>query len=773
MRFKLNLMLIAGLCGLALLLMGVSCNGTNGTTARSGAGGGTPEEGAPMADGTAPGIDFQKVTPGLPATTLDYITSEPVALAGAGAGARVFFGIKDGATTRLYSRDLNDGNRAYLGERNHLVAGSLVTDAAGDKLAYCRLREIENYIEDPYYKFPDRLSLVYLTDVASGETTEVFDFRDNPWRAYRSDNLMPYISPDGSTVYVLAYNLDWLYLDSQLKEWLAIDADYVENGADLTEEDRAGTEEALRTLLVARHVRPLLEELGVEVADEGPVSEAERQGVKDLEREAGIPEAALLIWAEGETRLLPLKVDQDKRHAYHYIIAADADTVLLVAPEQFADQAAPQPVYSVDLESGEVTECCSYTGAPSNYLLDAGGDNLVITYNPIDAGAREVLTQTNLQVIPLDGSAPTDYPLGGDYIGMSSVSSDHKTFVGQDKDNYDLYAVDVHSGERRLLKKLLAEVESMFLAEDGKHMVYSDSGVLFELPVPADPATDPAWVSEDHAVEYKPAVLEFFTTAGFTVPADATFEWEERSGIGEHELAVEMRNPADPSTVALVRYQIETGSVVSAFFPRGYPFPIDGELAGEDLDYYAVEEIAVKLMDRLGWLDPETRSVYQPGPNPLYDAHSDSFFVAYRDGYWLGEGEGARWVYNGETTMRIRASDGLVIEMSVSNLPEIRKQELSLPLERTKMIIRNKENRPLPDTDAIRFDLENVRYVVHQRRLDHWTSAGYEIALVPRLCYEIDTYIMPEDELVLTTRVDATSGDILGEIEFMPTNINY
>ena len=457
MSLTIRLTLTAGLLSLAVLLLG-GCPAGNGTGGALQSGG----SGTSAINVSDPGIGFTKITYGLPARTLDYVGASPTALAGAPAGGKVFFGIENNDKIRLYSRDLDSGRRTYLTELTDFLGGSLVTDTAGRFLVYDRLREISQYIDDPFITFPNKVALSYRFDTETGETTELFDFRDNPWRAYRGDNHIPFISADGSTVYVLAYNIDWLALDSQLKEWLAIEGNYRESYDELTEDERVETEYALRKLYTTRHVQPLMAELDVAIPESGEITVEEHDAIAALERETGIPEAALLIWQDGETRLLPLKLDTARRFAYHYILAADRDTVLVVAPEQYVDQTALQPVYRVDMETGELSELATYMGAPSNYQLDAGGENLILAYNPIDSEAREILTETHIKVLPLDGGGTTDLVLEEDYMGLVGITSDYSTLVGQDRDDYDLYIVDTASGERRLLRKLLAGVDSIF-----------------------------------------------------------------------------------------------------------------------------------------------------------------------------------------------------------------------------------------------------------------------------------------------------------------------
>jgi hypothetical protein len=192
------------------------------------------------------------------------------------------------------------------------------------------------------------------------------------------------------------------------------------------------------------------------------------------------------------------------------------------------------------------------------------------------------------------------------------------------------------------------------------------------------------------------------------------------------------------------------------------------------LDYYAIQDLVVKAMDRLGWLDPETRTVYQPGPSPIYDKKTDSYVVIFRDGYWLGEEKTGQWVYNKEATMRVHASDGSFAEMSLSVLDPVLHQPQTVDMDRAVFNIRNQEGQAIPADAPVTFDTDQdkVRLIVYQTGLDHWTDTGYERALVNRLCYEIDARIQPENALVWSFLVDTETGKVLGQIDFLPSNVH-
>jgi len=761
---KSTIATVGALALAALILSGCPGNGGNGSTVDL-SGGSHPA----MTDSTAPGIDFAKKSTGLPSHTLDFITSKPSALAGARAGRKIFFGADDNGLTRVYVRNVDTLERKLLMDLRDLQPGTLVSSPDGRYLVYCRQRAIESYIDDPTFNFPSRISLAFRYDVETGEEQPLFNFRDETWRKYRSNQQSPFISQDGSRVYILAYDIDRLALMKQLSDWLAIEADLRDRGEQMAEEERTGTENHLRQILNSGHVRERLEL--DEIQASGPPTPEERDAISALYAEMSRPEGALLIWDNGETRILPLSFAAGRDYAYHYILAAGNRTVLLVAPMQMDDPGAAQPVYQVDLETGQISECFSYQGTPSLLELDAAEQNIIMIVNPTNVEAREITPNSQLSVIPLDGSSLETFDLGGDYLGLANITSDHQWVVGQAQDNQSLYRVNVASGERQLLKELMQPVESIFIVDGADKVVYSDSGVLFQLDVPDDPASDPGWLDDSYVEPYMGNVRGFFTKLGFDVPADLDVKWEEREGLDSHEFALELHNPARPDRLALLRYEVETSSVISLWFPRGYLFDIEESMRGENLDYYGVEDLVEQALDRLGWLDPDTRTVYQPGPNPIYDGRTDSYVVVFRDGYWLGEGDDAVWAYNKEATMRAHAADGSFAEMTLSEFPPILNQPRTIPMERAVFNIRNQEGQAIPEDAPVRFDTENARLIVHQQGLDHWTDAGYERALVNRLCYEIDAYIQPEDALVWTFLVDTETGKVLGQIDFMPKGV--
>lgn len=723
-----------------------------------------------MVDTTAPGIDFRKASVGLPSYTLDYITNYPTGLAGARGGAKIFFSANDEGLSRVYCRELQTRQRTLVAELRDMVQGSLVASVDGRYIAYSRQRPIERFIDDPLYKFPDEISVLYRRDVETGEEIELFSFRDEPYRAFRGDRHSPFITADGSSVYVLAYNVDRLTLAQELSDWLAIEADYRERAADMSDEERLRVEERLCQLLSAHNVKPHLGSESVTTA--GAPTDEERDAMEELYLEVSRPEASLLIWHDGETSILPLVIGEDSYYRYHYILAAGQETVLLIAPDQQADPVLPQTAYRVDLATGELDPCLEFNGQPSVIELTPDEQALMLAVNPVDVEAREVQNFTQLEILPLDGSEPTITVVPGDYMGLANVTSDGKLMVGQDMLDQDIYMVDIAAGERTLLLKCMTSLDSLFVSDDGKHVVYSEAGILYQVDVPEVPADDPSWIGPEYGAEAVAAVVDFFTTAGFDVPDDLVTDWEEREGLSAHEFSVELDNPARPESLGLVRYRADIGSVASIWFPMGYPFEIAADLQGSDMDYYDVEDLVERMLDRLGWLNPETRTVYQPGPSPIYDGRSDSYWVVFRDGYWIGEGDDAVWAINKEASMRVVAGTGEITEMTLSEFKEVKNQPRTITLEKAVFNIRNREGQAIPEDAPVRFDTEGYRLVVHQNSLDHWTDQGFELALVDRLCYEIDAFIMPEDALFMTCLVDTETGKVLGQMDFHPTGVH-
>jgi hypothetical protein len=137
----------------------------------------------------------------------------------------------------------------------------------------------------------------------------------------------------------------------------------------------------------------------------------------------------------------------------------------------------------------------------------------------------------------------------------------------------------------------------------------------------------------------------------------------------------------------------------------------------------------------------------------------------------LGKGDAAKWVVNQEVTTRIGAKDGTLLEMTLAAYPQAPPQPFTISVEKAIYQIRNTGEMKIPEQAPVRFDTEHVRYAVATKYEDGFGPAKYGAKAVYRLCYEIDAYIMPEDELIMTSRVDTETGELLGSLNFQPSNI--
>jgi hypothetical protein len=146
--------------------------------------------------------------------------------------------------------------------------------------------------------------------------------------------------------------------------------------------------------------------------------------------------------------------------------------------------------------------------------------------------------------------------------------------------------------------------------------------------------------------------------------------------------------------------------------------------------------------------------------------------VIFRDGYWLDPSAKKQWVYSSEATMRVHANDGSIAEMTLSEQEQVHGQPMTITLEKATFMIRNEGEMPIPEDAPVRFDTDKYRLVVTQKRSDSWGPAKYQGASIARLCYEIDAYIKPEDQIIMTSLVDTETGDVLGTLDYQPMNLN-
>jgi len=749
------------LCGCALALLAASCSKNAGKPA------------APASQSAATGqFVFHKTGIGLPGTALDFLGENPPGLAGARAARSVLFAAQVEKKQMLYARNLRSGRRQFLGSVDGLVPGTLAVSPDGRFAVYCRMRPIAAVIDDPAVTEPANVAVPVGMDTASGREIPLFDFGSPELRVYRSDTVAPFITPDGKQVYVLAYDFDRLLLAKHLKDWVGYEQDYRKAHKKLSEKDRAEREKTMRALTQSSRVAPLLAQLNVEPSATGAIPAAEADAMAKLAHEYGADpfHLVLLIWEGGKTQVLPLAFAGPHR-AYYFIFAVGRGTVLIAEQRLKQEELRPQQIYKVDLASGAVTPFATYFGLLTSAECSADGQNLLVLYNPLDSGRRQILTETHLMRLPLNGAASSETALGADLLGYADMTSDGSFVAGQSRDDGNLYIVDAATGQKRLLCKLLGTLQGIFLADPGSDLVYLEKGILFHVSIPRDPELSSAWQGETAFARYREPVFAFLGRLGMQMPQDCEVTWEERDGLGSHEVAARIAVPQSRTMPVFARYAVDAGKVISVWFPQGPPLPLPDEAHGKKLDYYGCRDLAVKALDRVGWLPGGTRVEFKPGPNPLYDAPSDTYFVVYRDGYWMGRGDKAAWVINKEATVRVVAGTGAISEMTLLELPPVSSQPRTITLARAEFVIRNQGTMKIPEKAPIRFDEKNVRLVVAQHRDFAWGPAQYTARLESRLCYELDMYIQPENELILSSRVDTETGELLGELNYQPSNI--
>lgn len=761
---RMTTRIAAGYVALLVCLLATGCH-TNAVTRK------TPGAGATGKPTVKAGLEFKKVAIGLPSQTLDYIGQPPNGLAGARPAEKVFFSVRDNETVTIYCRDLQSGTRTQVATVSHMIRGSLTASSDGRFLCYCKAWEIKNYIDDPTIKGPEGVAVVMRIDVASGMEAEVFDYRTPEWRRFRSDAIAPFISADGSRIMALAYDYDQALLAQHLNDWVAYAADFDKRRTILVKpeiDERLGV---MRQLTQDERVAPKLKALGVEPSKTGEIPAKERNAMRQLAQQASHVDAAVLSWENGKASILPVKFPAADAGKLFFILAAGAKTLLLGAQEPNSSNLQPQQVYRCDLTSGEVSRFTLLPGPSSSVQLNAAEDALLAVYNPFDAAKREVQQATHLLSIPLAGGQPVDKPLNKDFLGYADVLTDGSLVIGQDQGDLCLYRVDVQSGQAVKLVQLLGPVDGMFLAGSGERMAYLERGLLLELSLPANPEQSKDWIGEAYFDQFKPAITKFMADMGYTLPAAASYRWEERDGMGAHEVAAEIRDPQKPTQPVLLRYNVAKQQMASMWFPSGCAFPIAPEMQGSKLDYYGCKDIAEKGLNRAGWLPGDTRDVFQPSANPLYDSKSDSYIVTYRDGYWLGKGDSAKWVTDKEATIRVIAGNGNIAEMTLAENEPVMNQPMTINYERAVFLIRNVGDMKITEKMPVKFDTEHVRLIVVPKFGQADGPAKYSLTPAYRLCYEIDAFIQPENELILTSRVDTETGDIMGQLDFQPSNI--
>ena len=737
---------------------GPSGNGSNGA-------------GGSVATTTEPGMDFHRKNVGMPITTLDYIGDAPLGLAGARGTGQVFFAVKGQGDDELYVRDPATMERRFLGQVPQLQQGSLAASVDGKYLVYCRQRDREKYIDNPKITYPKQVAVVTRFETDTGKEEILFDFKSDPFVTFRNNQLTPMLSRDGSVVAAISYNMDRLTTARMLGDWLALEADLRERNLEMPQEERQQVEESLQQLLAAPKFRDYLSEKGVTLSVEGAPSEAERDALEEFYVSQRGVEAVLLHWENGSSRLLKLAIPEKYENSLVFLAAVDKDVVLIWPQPLVPDPSVPNEFYMVDLETGGLELACSFMGTPSTFELSQDAGTLYVVYNPVDVDAMEITTETKLLSCPLAGGEPVETSMMGDYLGFVDLVQDGRFTVGQDQDNHNIVLCDTSNQQESVQLFLPSAISGIFLDQQLNHAVFLDAGVLYAIPLSQEPEQNEGYIDAGYFEQFQPKFTDFLESLGMTGLAGADGQFEERWGLKTHEVSAQLANPEQPGQMALIRYSLTDNRVVAAWFPAGYPFPTEVNSLNGELDYYEAKSHAEKVLDDLGWLNPETRTVYQPGANPLYDGRTHTYILLYRDGYWLDESAKDKWIVNQEATLRVNSQTGEIAELSISHSEPIFDQPFAISLEQSLYYIRNEGEVPIPEDAPIRFDLDNVRYVIDMADETLYGPAEYTLGNQQRICYEIDSYITPEDELIATFRVDTETGAILGQLDFQPSSL--
>ncbi|MEZ5338905.1 MAG: hypothetical protein R3F46_11660 [bacterium] len=739
-------------------------SGGTGTVPNAGAGADGQPDMSALYNGD--NLNYERVNVGLKGQALDIIVPD-APLTGAKSASTFFFGDSQ-EPTGIYMRDLLKGTRSQLTSVKMMDKGSLNCSNDGSFLAYARLREIGNVIDNPEFNYPPNVAELYRLETASGEETKLFDFGGD-FASYRNDSLFPFISEDGERIVCLSYDINRLLLQTQCIEWQKLYDQVIERRGTVTEEERAEDDENMRIFLRMDHVAPELRKVGFEATAEVAIDDVALRAVQDVFENNKYPIMALLIWENGQARSQVLTPVPGQERSLHFILAVSGDRILMGANEPGADPTEAQQIYSVDLSTGQLSVFGSYQGAPSLIEFDGSGRNLVVAYNPFDRQNKRIDTETHVRIMPVDGSDPVDHNLGADYFGYLDLSSDASMLVGQNRDDLWLYRVDVASGQATKLSEHFIDLDGLYLDGPGQHAVYIENGISFVTPVLADPQSSPDWVAESYFSNYREKVLDFLETAGFEIRDDIVLRFEERTGMGVSETSIELSYERNPQDTVLFRYDNNEGSFRSMWAPNPGTLKLREDLRRSDMDYYECEEQVQALLDRLGWQNPDTRESWYPGAAPLYDGKSDSYIVTVRDGYWYDPAEQKHWVYNSEATVRLVAGSGDIAEINYQAFEQLHDQPIREDIADAEFNMRNYRNEPLPE-GAVEFDFENTRLLITEKKPDVLSPGDYQSQVEDRIVYEINAYL--DGELVLGSLVDAETFEMLGRLYYAPLGMN-
>src|SRR5690606_9673279 len=117
---------------------------------------------------------------------------------------------------------------------------------------------------------------------------------------------------------------------------------------------------------------------------------------------------------------------------------------------------------------------------------------------------------------------------------------------------------DLRSGEREMISEQLSSITGLFVDNSGDTLIFLSSGVTFKVDISAA-GRSANRVESSAFAEYGDIALDFLRKLGFAPDASQlALNYEEREGLGVHEVAVELAKRDDPNSVCLLRIDGKT-----------------------------------------------------------------------------------------------------------------------------------------------------------------------------------------------------------------------
>lgn len=728
---------------------------------------GTPQNPPGSSSQLAQSLQFKKTTVGLPSKYIGVVGKEDYGIAGAADGNLVFYAVKGEKGYEIHKTDLRSGQSEKVTDLNDMFTRSMSSDPQGKRLIYTRLRTIGSYVDNPAITEPAQVGIVTSYDLGSKEARDVFDFREGEWLHYRGTGMVGMMSTSGKRVAALSFDVDRDMLMRDLDEWQKLAADVIAGKGKADE--RTKNKQRLHEILALPHVYPLLKAAGIEDDGKRKFTQVDLAAVRKLRQSQLQPQWAVLISDEGqEPKLVKLKLPAQLALNPISLLAVGDHTVILATQGKSTGGYPEAQLLRVDEGTGTATEFTTYLGAPQTMLLDTEEQNLVMSYLAYDAKTKILSNKLNLRTIPLDNPAnATEAELYPAVPDAFAATSDPKTFAIQSAIDHTIYFSKAGSGPEPIAR-LLAPVDGMFMTTDSNHLVYAENGMLFMIDVQPNAEASKEWVSANNFSTYDTQASAWLTKLGYKIPADVTYIWEEREGLGGHEVTgLAVGKGKDASSGALLRFNVDEERFESLFFP-GTPWE-NSTLAKSSVDAPEAEKRADTMRTTAGWLSDKAEK-YQPGANPLYDGDTATYVLIFHDGYLMDTPKGQKLAVNGEVTIRVHKPTGQVVELNLTTMPEVKNANFKATDEEIKLAVRNKGRQKYPPEAPIRIDLDSASLIVARNKTQRYAPAEIEELGEWRLCWAVDTFIQPEDELILTSWVDVENSDVLGELYFMPTS---